>query len=278
MFRAPALLCLLAALSAPSPGGGALVRASSSNALPSPDTVPSPPRPAYLGFGYGLILGHLQVREDLLLPLRWRGPQAGLDMRWEGGSGPGRHRLSLVVPVSVLHERFGNAGGAMGLEASYAYDRVVRRGPGGRDLSLGGALGMHQHNGIYFSWDEEHLYWLTAWSLAPRLAWRPPGPGGGWALAVDLPVVALISRPPGPPTGKRDPLTDPWFHLTGPQEGLTLSGLPHYAALHAGVELPRRWGGRRFVLSYGLELATYDAPARVTTVAHRFGFAHFPGS
>jgi hypothetical protein len=71
---------------------------------------------------------------------------------------------------------------------------------------------------------------------------------------------------------------DPWFHVTGPQSALGFTTFPHLAALRAGVELPRRWGSHRFVLTYSLEVSSYDAPARVTTVTNRFGIAHAPGS
>jgi hypothetical protein len=199
-------------------------------------------------------------------------------MAWERGRAAGRHRASVLIPVSVLKERYGNPGGAMGLEVSYSYDRVVRRRFGDGALSVGGRVEMDQHNGLYFSWDEEHVYWLTAYSLAPRVAWRSDGALDGATLALDVPLLALVSRPPRYPEGKRDPMWDPWFHLSGPHSGLTPTGLPHYAALHAGVEWPRRWWGHRFVLSYGLDLSSYDAPARVTTVANRFGLAHLLGS
>ena len=222
-------------------------------------------------FGYGLVLAHDQAREDLLIPLRWRGPSVGLRLQWERAAAMSRHSIQGVVPASFYENRFGHEGYGLGFEIAYSYARQVREDLHRGRLFLGGQAKWDVHHGYYESWDEEHIYWLGAYSLGPRLAWdMPQGDNTRLAAVLDVPLIALVSRPPLERLNKTDPRTKPSFYFTSPHRDIAFAGPFDYTAVHGGVSVARRWGKSSIVFAYDLELVTYDEPARVVTLSNRF--------
>lgn len=243
----------------------------------APDELAAPAAARGTHFRYGLALGYDQARDDLLLPMAWAGLGVGLRTAMERVGARTRHTFSLQLPASLLQNRFGHKALALGAEASYTVDRAVGRAAGGV-LALGGQVKWDLHDGFYASWDEEHAYWLTAYSLGPRVAWRRvPGSGSGLSAELDLPLIAAVARPPATRLLKTDPLTHVAFHLFDTSRNPVLTGFPRYTAAHLGLAWTRPWGGGRLVLSYDLELNTYSQPARVTTLSSRFGIARAGG-
>jgi hypothetical protein len=222
-------------------------------------------------FGYGLVISHDQARDDLLVPLRWSGPGVGLRLEWERAGGTSRHSVKAILPASFYKNRFGHKGYALGMEIAYSYARETRRSLRGENLFLGGQAKWDVHHGYYESWDEEHIYWLGAYSLGPRLAWnRPSGDNTRVTAELDIALVALVSRPPLERLEKNDPRTKPSFYFTSPHRDMALAGPFDYSSLHGGLSLARKWGGSSIVFTYDLELVTYDEPARVVTLSNRF--------
>lgn len=222
-------------------------------------------------FGYGLMIAHDQAREDLLIPLRWSGPGVGLRLEWERAAAMSRHSVKALVPVSFYENRFGHEGYGLGLEIAYSYTRKAREDFHRGRLFFGGQVKWDVHHGYYESWDEEHIYWLGAYSLGPRLAWSAPrGEKTRLAAELDFPLIALVSRPPLERLHKSDPRTKPSFYFTGPNRDMSFAGPFDYTAVHGGVSVTRRWGKSSIVLTYDLELVTYDEPERVVTLSNRF--------
>lgn len=221
------------------------------------------------GFSFGLSLGHDQARDDLLVPMRWAGPGLGLRFGWDRAGAATRHEAALQLPVSLFLNRYDHKAIALGLEASYALVRAVRPTGNRGTLELGGHARIDLHDGYYGSWDEEHAYWFTAWAVGPRLGWTD-APGRTWQLGalLEVPVVALVSRPPRYRLNKADPLTHLSFHLFDTSRNLRFAAPPDYLALHAGIRLtkPRTSG---LALGWDFDLATYADPARVITLSQR---------
>lgn len=228
-------------------------------------------------FVYGVVAAYDQARDDLLIPLRWMGPAAGLRLGFDFTGAQQGHSVSLLPIVSFLENRFGHSGHAAGIELAYTFGRTVTRSPHLGTLLLGARAKWDLFDGFYESWDDEHIYWLNTYSLGPRIAWRQADPGTGWSAELDIPVVAFVARPPANRLSKTENLTSFWFHLTEPQKRLVLTGFPKYLAVHTGLSYATRLGGAHIVLSYDLELSSYDSPARITTLSHRLGFMHMVG-
>lgn len=224
---------------------------------------------------YGLVIAYDQARDDLLAPIRWWGPAVGLRFELDVTGPRATHQVSLLPSLSFLDNRYDHPGYAAGIEFGYAYTRPLGKRQGEEGLSLGAALRWDLHNGLYESWDDEHLYWFNAYSLAPRLAWtHRPGAGGRLAVELELPVVAFVARPPPSRLGKTEPLTRLWFHVSEPHRDLHLTSFPDYLALRGGASYAMRLGAARLVVGYSLAVSSFDAPARVTTVSHRFHLSH----
>lgn len=224
------------------------------------------------GLFFGLHAAYDEFRDDLLIPLKWSGPAVGLDVGWGWAGERVRHTIGLSAAVSVLDNRFGDPGYALGLEAAYAYEGLVVTSIGKGSLFLGGTARWDLHNGFYESWDDEHIYWFNVYSLGPRGLWsRPLSQGMRVSVELDLPLVALVARPPANRLNKTDRLNSISFHLTEPQKGLTFATLGEYTAVYFGLSVARRWGSSWLVFSYRLERSSYDSPGRVATLSNRFG-------
>ncbi len=225
------------------------------------------------GFGYGLTLSLDQARDDLLAPVRWSGPGVGLRGSWTWGGSDVRHVLALAIPLSALSDRFGHEGYALAPTVGYGHLKsVARRGSG--SVWVGGRLRLDMFNGFYVSWDDEHLYWLTAYSLGPTAAWHGQVSRLTSWLGVDVPIVAAVSRPGGNRLNQIDRLTRLAGHFVDTQRALRFATLPEYAALHATAGVVVRLAGRSLSISYDLDWSTYDSPARVSVVSHRVTVGH----
>jgi len=226
------------------------------------------------GFGYGLVFSLDQARDDLLAPLLWSGLGIGLKSSWTWGGGDTRQVLSVTIPLSVLSNRFGHAGYALAPTVAYGYLAPVARRASGSRVWMGGRLRLDMFNGYYESWDDEHLYWLTAYSVGPTVAWRGRAGGQTAWLDLDAPLVAAVSRPRADRLNQIDRLTKLSGHFVDTQRDLRFATLPDYAALHATAGIIVRVAGRSLSLSYDLDWSTYASPSRVTVLAHRLTVGH----
>ena len=226
------------------------------------------------GLGYGVTLSLDQARDDLLAPLCWRGPGFGLRGSWTWGGSDARHVLSLVVPISVLSNRFGHRGYALAPALGYGYLAQIARRRSRSSVWLGGRFRMDMFNGFYESWDDEHLYWMTAYSLGPTAAWRGRlGAYPAW-LGLDLPLLAAVSRPQADRLNQIDRLTKFSGHFVDTQKNLSFATLPDYVALHASAGVVVRVAGRSLSLSYDLDWSTYATPSRFSVLRHRLTVGH----
>ena len=228
---------------------------------------PSDP-PGWGGFSLGIFLAHDQAREDLLVPMRWKGPGVGLRLRWGNPGAARNHSLDLLLPFSLYENRFGHRAYGLGIEVGYGYAAGSLSTPFRGVLAIAGQLRWDLHDGFYQSWDEEHAYWLSSLSLGPRLVWTLPGPPC-LRMAVEIPLLAAASRPPRNRWTKMDPLTRPSFHLIEMQKNMRLTGIPAFLGIRGGVTA--RMGARSsFSLSYDVDFTRFKDPEKVVTVSHRF--------
>jgi len=124
------------------------------------------------------------------------------------------------------------------------------------------------------SWDDEHLYWITAYSLGPTAAWHGKARGRPAWLGVDVPIVAAVSRPGDDRLNQIDRLTKLSGHFVDTQRALRFATLPEYAALHATAGVLVGVAGLNVAISYDFDGSTYESPSRVTVVRHRITIGH----
>jgi hypothetical protein len=157
------------------------------------------------GFGFGAI----QVRDDLLRPLRWTGGAGGVALGLDVERAKWWYRVDAELGVGILWNRYGHQGALFTHGLRTALTHRVRR-TRAVELWAGAAYRYESLDAYFFDWDDSFLYWLTTHSLAPAVtvATRRLPKTELWAT-VDMPLVGLLSRPSPDHWYKVDPL--PYF-------------------------------------------------------------------
>jgi hypothetical protein len=202
-------------------------------------------------------------REELIRPLRWVGPGGQL----RGSYGWARDRLrsdtQLNAGAAYLQNRYGH--GAIGLDLDLRSTlgwRVLARGRHG--LHAGAAFTLQYDPTYYFSWDEEHLYWLLSYDLGPALRWQ---------LALDeknvlvgelsFPLGGFVARPPARRLNKIDDLIHVRFWIGEPHEHLRFTSLHEYVAVRARalfMHALRNWLALRAGYDFGYRRVAFPEP------------------
>jgi hypothetical protein len=111
---------------------------------------------------------------------------------------------------------------------------------------------MQMNNLFIFSWDEAHLYWLTAYNLALATEWQKKiSQQFKASVRMEIPILGRISRPPIYRYNKQDALNHVSFHLTEPNKGLHFETLDDYRALFFQLLFKKEM--RHSLLNLGLE-------------------------
>ncbi len=207
-----------------------------------------------LGLAVGLL--HLQIRDDIIAPMRWSGLGASITLSYDRDRESSRTRMHLKFPVSFFTNRYGHEGAATGYALGYRYvRRVPEFGIAGTSF-VGGAFLWNVDLQYYYDWDEEHLYWLTALDLA--LVFQHEvllKPRNRLVFRFTFPLISLVSRPPDHRYYKSDNLDSFGLYFSKPYEGIHLTSLNEHLSmtlsLHYTFPLTRSWGfGTDYELGY----------------------------
>lgn len=176
-----------------------------------------------VAFDYGLSVELLQIRDDLLRPLRWTGGTLGVGLGLDVIRPDGRHRADLGLAFGMLWNRFGHQGAVLQQDLHYAYVHRVARGRP-FDVLVGAAYRYQSIDAVYVDWDDSFMYWLTMHTLAPAVAFETTlSASSDLVTTIELPMVGIVSRPPEERIYKVDPLSQPlrWPKLTHADAQLT---------------------------------------------------------
>jgi len=212
-------------------GGTALVLAAAL-ALPWP-TARAQERAAVpisrLGFSTGAGIG--SYREDLLVPLGFSGPGVFAGVAYSRDAQRSRLQVELRFRAGYLENRFsqGTIAAALSLRPSWTHRLFLSESAG--EFRAGVCVPLSIDYLADHSWDDAHLYWLSAYALGAAAEWQKSIARGHAGLArVELPIVALVSRPPVYRLNKQDP-TEHWpFYFSAPNQGLHWETLDTYRA------------------------------------------------
>jgi hypothetical protein len=201
---------------------------------------------AFVGLG-------MEARDDLVCPLRWDGPGLGLELTYDRIAPRSRHQVRLAPTLGLLTNRYGHRAAGMGLRLTYSLLRRAARPDSRGTTYLGALVRWDTRPHVYVDWDEEHLYWFTAYELAPaaqhelRLSARQQ-----LKLRFALPLLALVSRPPAHRQYKADDLLHPGFYISKPGERMQLASWNEYFAVTTGIDYELRLS-RSWQLGFGYE-------------------------
>jgi hypothetical protein len=228
-----------------------------------------------LAIGAGALRGEL--RDDLVSRARSAGFGPALALSYERPGAGGRHLAELRLGLGLLTNRYDARCGSFELRGAYGLQRALAGSAAGGRVLLGARLRGSIDEQIHADWDEEHLYWLTAYALGPWIAWRRERGGRQWELSADAALVALTSRPPRRRDYKIDRLTRFGTYLAKPNADLSLNGPGEYTAFTLRGD--RVWRGDRrtarglsLILEYRAERAPRPIRAFSATVLLRLLF------
>lgn len=231
---------------------------------------PSPHPRASHRTGLALAGLYAQVRDDLVCPLRWSGIGAALEFSRDRLDESSRRQVSLKLPLGLLNNRYGHRAGAPGLQLGYARLRRVSWFAGSGATFAGVALRGHMDLQYYVDWDEEHLYWFTAYDLAAAAQQEIQlRPRQRLELRIALPPIALVSRPPRRRYYKVDDFMHLGFWFREPNGGLHLATWPQYLAGAFSAQYLHSLGDSwRLGAGYEFSYRRYSRPEPVRLLTH----------
>ena len=150
-------------------------------------------------FGFSVGLSHFQLKERLINNLAhtgWGFCAGGIYLKPAVRS---NHRLAFNVGFNMLKSAFEEESSTYLIHSSltYRYNYRIISINDRTDLYIGGQAGMEATQGIYENWDENHFYWLTAYTLGlnGRLQINVSD-RSAFSFEGNLPFIALVSRTP----------------------------------------------------------------------------------
>ncbi len=202
--------------------------------------------------GFTLSGGLASYREDLLVPLSFNGPGASVAGKYFDQTGNHSFDIRFKIGIAILKNRYSHEAGALGIELRSSWLKKLVGHPAYGNLWGGISIPLQMNNLIPGSWDDSHLYWLTAYSLGMAVAWQKMfSQKVGVEVRMDVPIFGWISRPPTYRYDKQDALNHFSFHFTEPNKSLHFETLDTYRSLGFQMMLSRDM--RRSLMSFGLE-------------------------
>lgn len=219
--------------------------------------------------------GGASYREDLIVPLSFDGPAFSLGGQYTARTSETMFQSRLRLSVSFLQNRFSHEAFALGLELRPSWIKKLNEWSNGSQLWGGLSLPLHMTNLFVNSWDDSHLYWFTAHSLALVGEYHTNLPRLGHSVVrLEMPVVGLVSRPPSYRHQKQEPLTHWTYHISGPNESLILRSFWEFQSPMLQLMITRDSSGRLLKLGIELELEHCSEPEDIWVLNTKLVFVY----
>lgn len=186
--------------------------------------------------GVDLLVGYEAIRDDLLVPWAFQGPDVEIGGHYLGRIGPGLAFADLRAGAMIGWNHAGQP--ALSLEYGVHAGWLGLIGTDGPSVyAVGPVLGADGDMFYLESWDDAHGYWLGAhWlGVAARGAW-PVGRHRIDATARTS-LLGWYTRPPEYRYDKQDPLVRPLWVIAQPQEDGTFGWLADWQSVEVTVEV-----------------------------------------
>lgn len=181
---------------------------------------------------FSLPIVHNQMNDNLVAPLRWNGIGSGLGFSCLATAPKVIHEVNLIFSVTGLRNRYRYKGYA--LEASVGYTFICKVKPSvlGGSIYLGPQIKWDGNINFLRDWDDSHIYWLNTYEFGPVMKWsKDYKEKQNITLSIQLPLIALVSRPPENQYADQPPLTKPSYYFQSLNEDLRLVSANNYFSL-----------------------------------------------
>ena len=202
--------------------------------------------------GMNINCGLASYREDLVVPLGFHGVSFSLgaiySRQTERNSLNARWRMGL----GYLLNRYDHEAFIVVQEIRLSWLKKVTVPQRYGEFWGGICIPLQMNNLFWGSWDDAHLYWLTAYSMGTAFHWQKKIASNKQVLVrMEIPVINWISRPPRYRYTKQEPLDHLAYHFSEPNKSLHFETLDTYQALFIQVLLRKEL--KRSLLNLGIE-------------------------
>ena len=191
-------------------------------------------------------------REDLLVPLGFHGPGFSLGGAYTSQTEKHALNIRLKLGMAYMKNRYSHEAWALIFELRPSFVKKLADHPKYGSIWGGLSIPLQMNNLFFDSWDDSHLYWLTAYSMAIAAEWQKKMSRNIiTAIRIEIPVLGWVSRPPEYRYNKQDALTHLSFHFAEPNKSLHFETLDDYQALFFQLFLKNE--RKRSVIKFGYE-------------------------
>jgi hypothetical protein len=190
--------------------------------------------------GYMVSIDRPAIRDGLLVPLSFSGAGLGLgiDSRLQGEFWAGGASFNMVM--GYVWNRYDHGGVIWPIDFKiYAARQIYSIAEKGC-FEIRIPVTLSQRDYYIFSWDDAHLYWLTAHWSGIGLGYHVPI-STMWKLSafVQTPLFSFVARPPDYRYNKQDALKRISFYFSKTQEGLTFTLPDQFRGIDADLTIGR---------------------------------------
>ncbi|MHA2099560.1 MAG: hypothetical protein ACW99A_12865 [Candidatus Kariarchaeaceae archaeon] len=150
-------------------------------------------------FGITLGLNQFQIKEQILTNIRHSGFLGSFGLSYSWLELMSFKELKFNIIINMLSSRYETHQESIAANPSLHFRYIIKATNLKENLNLylGGIAGWNLYMNHYEMWDESHIYWLNSYyiGLASRLSYQA-SEKSIINLDINIPIVALVSRPP----------------------------------------------------------------------------------
>jgi len=202
--------------------------------------------------GFSVNCGLASYREDLVVPLGFHGLGLSLGIVYSRQTEENPLNARWRLGLGYMQNRYDHEALIVAQEIRLSWLKRVTTPQRYGEVWGGICLPLQMNNLFWGSWDDAHLYWLTAYGMGPAFQWQIEIPSNKQALVrMEIPVINWISRPSRYRYTKQEPMNHLTYHFSEPNKSLNFETLDTYQALF--IQMLLRKEMKRSLLNLGIE-------------------------
>jgi hypothetical protein len=196
--------------------------------------------------------GLASYREDMVVPLGFHGIGFSLGVVYSRQTGKSFLNARLRFGVGYMQNRYDHEAFIVAQELRWSWLRKITIPERYGEFGVGICLPLQMNNLLWSSWDDAHLYWLTAYGMGPAFQWQKKVTSNTQVLVrMEIPIANLVSRPPKVRYRKQEPMDNLAYQYSEPNKSLHFETLNAYQALFFQALLRKEL--KRSLLNLGIE-------------------------
>jgi hypothetical protein len=214
--------------------------------------------------GVDINCGLASYREDLVVPLGFDGIGLSLAIVSSRQSEKNLFSTRVRFGLGYMQNKYDHEALVVVQDIRLAWVKKFTATQRYGEFWSGISLPLQMNNLFWGSWDDAHLYWLTAYSMGAALHWRKGFSGNEQArIRIEFPIINWISRPPKYRYTKQEPTASFSYHYSEPNKSFNFATLNTYQALF--IQALWQKIKKRSLLNIGLEFQYnhYSEPERI---------------